>query len=102
MCNVNNYVRFKTTMLKPSLCNYSDAYILVKGEITITGEGADDAAKRLEKRDKEVILKNCAPFINCKSEINMTEMYNLIACMIIIQKHLEFYGKIPKLNQMIT
>ena len=33
-------------MLKSSLCDYSDAYILVSGTITITGQGADDAAKQ--------------------------------------------------------
>ena len=46
-------------MLKSSLCDYSDAYILVSGIITIDGAGADDAAKRLEEREKGVILKNC-------------------------------------------
>ena len=38
-------LKFKTTMLKSSLCDYSDAYILVKGAITITGEGNDAAAR---------------------------------------------------------
>ena len=33
--NNNSDIRFKTTMLKPSLCDYSDAYILVKGTITV-------------------------------------------------------------------
>ena len=37
--NTNSDIRFKTTMLKSSLCDYSDAYILVKGRITITGAG---------------------------------------------------------------
>ena len=37
-------IKFKTTMLKSSLCDYADAYILVKGTITVTGAG-DDAAK---------------------------------------------------------
>ena len=36
--NVNSQIKFKTTMLKSSLCDYSDAYILVKGKITITEE----------------------------------------------------------------
>ena len=43
--NVNSQVKFKTTMLKSILCDYSDAYMLVKGNITITGAG-DDAAAR--------------------------------------------------------
>ena len=63
-------------MLKSSLCDYSDAYILVKGRITNTGAGADATAKHAEEEDKEVILKNCAPFINCKSETNNAEIDN--------------------------
>ena len=63
-------------MLKSSLCDYSDAYILVKERIAITVEGADDAAKRLDERNKGVTFKNCAPFINCKTEINNIEIYN--------------------------
>ena len=39
-------------MLKSSLCDYSDAYILVSGTIAITGGGADDNAKWSEKREK--------------------------------------------------
>ena len=74
--NTNSDIRFKTTMLKSSLCDYSDAYILVKGTITITGAGADAAARQADERDKGVIFKNCAPFINCKSEINNTEIDN--------------------------
>ena len=35
--NVNSKLKFKTTILKSSLCDYSDSYILVKGKITITG-----------------------------------------------------------------
>ena len=63
-------------MIKSSLCYYSDAYILVKGRIAITGAGADAAAKQANERDKGVIFENCAQFINCKSEINNTEIYN--------------------------
>ena len=43
--NTNSDIRFKTTMLKSSLCDYSDAYILVKGRITITGARNDAAAR---------------------------------------------------------
>ena len=76
MFNLNSDIRVKTTMLKSSLCDYIDAYILVKRRITITGSGAGAAARRADERDKGVILKNCAPFINCKSEINNTEIDN--------------------------
>ena len=63
-------------MLRSSLCDYSDTYILVSGTITITGAGADDAAKRLDERNKGVIFKNCAPFTDCISEINNTQIDN--------------------------
>ena len=63
-------------MLKSSLCDYSDAYILVKGTIKIAGEGADAAARHVDERDKGVAFKNCAPFTNCISEINNTQVDN--------------------------
>ena len=63
-------------MLKSSLCDYSDAYIIVKGKITITGEADDAAARQADERDKDVAFKNCAPFTNCISEINNTQVDN--------------------------
>ena len=42
----SNDIKFKTTMLRSNLCDYADAYILVKGTITITDAGDDDAAKQ--------------------------------------------------------
>ena len=51
----------------------SDAYILMRENITITEAGAHDAAKRTDKRDKEVIFKDCAPSTDCISEINYTQ-----------------------------
>ena len=65
-----------TTMLRFSLYDYSDAYILVKGTITFIGERDDAAARQADERGKGVIFKNCAPFINCKSQINNTEIDN--------------------------
>ena len=43
-----NDIKFKTTMLRSNLCDYADAYILVKGTITITVAGNDDATKRFK------------------------------------------------------
>ena len=74
--NVNSQIKFKTTLLKSSLCDYSDAYILVKRTITINGAGADDADRQADERDKGLSFKNCAPFINCISEINNTQIDN--------------------------
>ena len=63
-------------MLRSNLCDYVDAYILVKGPITITGVGDNDAAKRLHERSKYVIFKNCAPFAKSISRINNTDIDN--------------------------
>ena len=54
--NGNSQIKFKTRMLKSSLSDYSDAHILVKGRITITGAGADAAARQADERDKGVVL----------------------------------------------
>ena len=75
-CNVNSQIKFKTTVLKSSLWDYSDAYILVKGRITIAGAGDDAAARQADERDKGVAFKNCAPFTNYVSEINNTQVDN--------------------------
>ena len=69
-------IKFKTTMLRSSLCDYADAYILVKGKTTITGAGDHAAARRPDERNKGVIFKNCAPFIECIIKINDTEKDN--------------------------
>ena len=53
-------------------CDYSDAYIVVSGTITVTGSGANDEAKQLDGTNKGVIFKNCAPFTDWISEINNT------------------------------
>ena len=68
-----NDIRFKTTMLRSSLWDYTGAYILVKGAITITGVGNDDATKQADERGKGVTFKNCAPFTKCISRVNNTD-----------------------------
>ena len=93
--NKDSPIKFETSMLKSSLYDYSDAYVLVSGTKRIVGEGAerlDDNAKCLDERNKRVIFKNCAPFTDCISEINNAQidnakdldvvmsMYNLIEC----------------------
>ena len=63
-------------MLRPSLSDYSDVYILVKEKITIAGAGDDAAAREADERDKGIAFKNCAPFTNCISEINNSQIDN--------------------------
>ena len=66
--NAGSQIKFKTAMLKSSLCDYSDACILVKGTISVNNTAADGAAAN--NTNKKIIFKSCAPFTNCISEIN--------------------------------
>ena len=61
-------------MLKSSLCDYKDAYILVKGTITVAS--VPPPASNPNNNDKEVVFKNCAPFTDYISEINNTQIDN--------------------------
>ena len=95
---INSQIKFKTTMLKSSLCDYSNAYILVKGRIAITGAGADEVARQADERDTCVAFKNCAAFINCRSEINNTQVDNakdidIIMPMYSLIEHSDNYVK---------
>ena len=74
--NTNSQIKFKIMMLKTSLYDYSDAYILVSGTITITGAEVDDAIKWLDERNKGMIFKNCSPFTDYVSEINNIQINN--------------------------
>ena len=77
----DNEIKFLTSSLESNLCNYSDAYILVTGNINIAGSNDNNT---------KVAFKNCAPFKKCRTEINETfvddaehtniaiPMYNLI------------------------
>ena len=91
--NVNKEIRIKTSMLRSDLCDYSDAYIVVKGNITVNKKTftADDfeapnntAANATATNtandnafgEKKLVFKNNAPFINCISKINGIKIDN--------------------------
>ena len=58
-------------MLRSDLCDYSDAYILIKGKIVVTAPGVNNDANNIrDKRNRPVILKNNAPFVSCITRIN--------------------------------
>ena len=63
-------------MIRSNLCDYADSYIIFKGTVTITGAGDDAAARQPNERDKGVTFKNCAPFTECISRINNTDIDN--------------------------
>ena len=72
--NVNSQIKFKTTILKSSSCDYSDAYILVKETITVNDtSGAGSAANNT---NKTAIFRNCASFTKRISNINNTQVDN--------------------------
>ena len=78
----------------------SDAYIFVKRIITIAGAGADATAKQADEKDVsiEVIIKNCAPFINFMSEINNNQVDNVkdldvVMLMYSLIKYCDNYSK---------
>ena len=85
----SNNIKFKTTMLRSNLCDYADAYILVKRTVTITGNAGPEpdpdaprteaqllAARETDEGNRGVIFKNCAPFTKCISRINNTDIHN--------------------------
>ena len=75
-------------MIRSNLCNYRDEYIFAKGTLTVPNTETSGAA--VNNTNKNVIFKNCAPFTNCVTKINNTQvddaqnthvvmpMYNLI------------------------
>ena len=67
----NKQIRFKTEMLRSTLCDYADAYILIKGNISVNNNAAG-----ANNSNKKVIFKNCASFTNCISKINNTQIDN--------------------------
>ena len=70
----NKQIKFKTSILRSSLCNYKDTYILVKGNITVNNTAG--AAVAANNTNKKVIFKNCAQFTSCISKINNAQADN--------------------------
>ena len=83
----NKQLRFKTSVLRPDVCDYSDVYIVAKGDITLTKTNEREI---IDIRNSFLAFKNNAPFTNCISKINyvltdnaedldiVMPMYNLI------------------------
>ena len=66
--NEDKSIRFKTPMLRSDLCDYSDAYILVNGTITVMANAGANNIR--DKKNRPLILKNNAPFVLCITRIN--------------------------------
>ena len=83
MYNANSQTEFKTSMLKSSLCDYSDAYILVSGTTTV----APKIVNNPNNDSKRVAFKNCVPFTDCISEMNNTQIDNTKDIDIVVPMH---------------
>ena len=70
--SANSDIRFKTSMKRSNLCDYSDAYIYVKGTITVLKRDGEGAA--VNNINKKVIFKNSASFTNCIIDLNNAQV----------------------------
>ena len=127
----NKEIRIKTSMLRSDLCDYSDAYIVVKGNIIVNKKTftADDieepnntAANATATNsaiynsfgEKKLGFKNNAPFIKCVSKINWVKidnaedldvimsMYKYVNTVKIIGKQQKVCGIIIEMNQIVA
>ena len=92
----NKQITFKIAMLRSSLCDYSDAHILVKGNISVNNTAA--AGADANNAAKKVIFKNCALFTNCISKINNTQIDNAEYIVIVMPMYnlIEYSGNYSK------
>ena len=103
----NKSIRFKTSMLRSDLYDFSDAYIVMKGKITVTNPKNDVC-------DKKLAFKNNAPFVSCVSKINNTfidnaedldvaiPMYNLLEYSKNYSKTTGVFGITTEMNQIVV
>ena len=66
---LSNQIKFKTSVLQSGLCNYSDAYLVVKGTINVTDPNNN-------AYDKKLAFENNAPVISCTTKINNAPIDN--------------------------
>ena len=89
MSQANNDIKLKTSMIRSTLCDYSDAYIHVKGNMKIPNTGT---LATKNNRDKKVTFKNCTPFTNFISKINNAQIdyANVIDVLVPIYNLIEY------------
>ena len=118
-------------MLRSDLCDFNDAYIVVKGNIivnkktftaddfeapnnTVNNANVTNTINNNTFGEKKLVFKNNAPFINCISKINgiktdnaedldvVMSMYNLLDIVKILEKQQVVYGIITEMNQTVV
>ena len=83
----SNQIKFKTSMIRSNLGDYSDAYVLVSGTIAIIGGGDNDITKRVDEKNKGVIFKKFSSFTGCKSNIKNTQIDNAKDIDVVMQMY---------------
>ena len=81
---IDSHIKFKTIMLKSSLCNYGHPFLLVKGRTTVNNKGTAAAPTN---SNKKVIFKNCTQFTDCIFEIKNTQVDNAKQIDIVMPMH---------------
>ena len=82
---MNKNLRFKTPTLRSGLCDYIDAYIAMKGRISVTG------IANANKRNKKLTFKNNAPFMSSKTKINKTFIENTEDLDIVLSRYMSLW-----------
>ena len=99
MYNEDNQIRFKTSILKSNLCDYGDAYILVKEAITAQNKVAQGQANN--GADKKLIFKNYAPFTKCISRINNTQVGDALDINVVMYNSIEHSDNYSKTSGIL-
>ena len=91
----NGIIRYKTSMIRPNLCDYSDVYILAKRTTSVQNKAATGT---INNTNKKLIFKSCAPFTNCITEINNTQVddaehIDIIMCMYNLIEYSDAHSK---------
>ena len=98
MYDTGSQIKFKTSMVRLSLCGYSDAYILVKWIITVENTGI---AAACNNKNKEVIFKNCTLFTDCLSEINNKDHARDIDVVMPMYSLIEYSDNYSQTSRML-
>ena len=95
MIDIKQTNKFETSMLRSDLCDFSDAYIVVKGDITLT---KTNKRRIIDIRNRFLAFKNNAPFTNCISKINNVLIDNAEDSDVVIPMYnlLEYNKKYKK------
>ena len=111
--STNSQIKLEITMLKSSLSDYSDDYMLVEGTITVVRAGANKVVRVKYTENKQATFKNCALFTDLIIETNSTQLvkgkyldvmiliYNLIEFSNNYSKTFDIYTKFSEISQKI-